>query len=174
MFRKVLLLDSEIFPGCCYNETARLLYEYAEQKANEGLYNPPSVSAISQSLGDQLQGEMQYLKMRTVYLSSFCSYGDFSVESSQSISFRSRYTKDGKQPTYTFSLRPFMWIYPAMAIGQSLGFGADKDGKAYSLPQRVKAGEPYMISFITDNDTPSRAIGLRTATVVSVNGRTNR
>lgn len=41
-----------------------------------------------------------------------------------------------------------------MAIGQSLGFGADKDGKAYSLPQRVKAGEPYMISFITDNDTP--------------------
>ena len=47
-----------------------------------------------------------------------------------------------------------MWIYPAMAIGQSLGFGADKDGKAYSLPQRVKAGEPYMISFITDNDTP--------------------
>ena len=153
-FERFYFWIQKYFPAVAYNETARLLYEYAEQKANEGLYNPPSVSAISQSLGDQLQGEMQYLKMRTVYLSSFCSYGDFSVESSQSISFRSRYTKDGKQPTYTFNLRPFMWIYPAMAIGQSLGFGADKDGKAYSLPQRVKAGEPYMISFITDNDTP--------------------
>ena len=153
-FEKFYFRIQKYFPAVAYNETARLLYEYAEQKANEGLYNPPSVSAISQSLGDQLQGEMQYLKMRTVYLSSFCSYGDFSVASSQSISFRSRYTKDGKQPTYTFNLRPFMWIYPAVAIGQSLGFGADNDGKAYGLPQRVKAGENYTISFITDNDTP--------------------
>ena len=153
-FEKFYFRIQKYFPAVAYNETARLLYEYAEQKANEGLYNPPSVSAISQSLGDQLQGEMQYLKMRTVYLSSFCSYGDFSVASSQSISFRSRYTKDGKQPTYTFNLRPFMWIYPAVAIGQSLGFGADNDGKAHGLPQRVKAGENYTISFITDNDTP--------------------
>lgn len=153
-FDKFYFWIQKYFPAVAYNETARLLYEYAEQMTNEGQYNPPSVSAISQSLGDQLQGEMQFLKMRLTYLSSFCSYGDFSIESSKSISFRSRYTKAGKQPVYTFKLKPFMWIYPAVAVGQSLNFGADADGKGYTLPQRVKAGEDYTISFITDNDTP--------------------
>ena len=153
-FEKYYFWVQKYFPAVAYNETARLLYETAEQKTNEGLYNPPSVSAISQSLGDQLQCEMQFLNMRTTYLASFCSYGDFSVSSSKSISFRSRYTKDGRQPTYTFKLRPFMWIYPTFAVGQSLSYGSDATGKSYALPQRVKAGEEYTISFITDNDTP--------------------
>ncbi len=153
-FDKFYFWIQRYFPAVAYNETARLLYELGEQMTNEGQYNPPSVSAISQSLGDQLQCETQFLKMRTVYLASFCSYGDFSIESSQSISFRSRYTKGGKQPTYIFNLKPFMWIYPAMATGQSLSFGSDLDGRSYSIPQRVKAGEDYTISFTTDNDTP--------------------
>ena len=153
-FEKFYFSIQKYFPAVAYNETARLLYEFGEQMTNEGLYNPPSVSAISQSLGDQLQCEMQFVKMRLTYLASYCSYGDFSVESSQSIAFRSRYTKGGEQPTYKFNLKPFMWIYPAMKVGQSLTFGSDPDGKSYSLPQRVKAGEDYTISFITDNDTP--------------------
>lgn len=142
------------FPAVAYNEAARLLYETAEKATEDGLYNPPSVSAISQSLGDQLACERQFMKMRLTYLSSYCSFGDFALTSAKSISFRSRYKKDGKQPTYTFTLKPFMWIYPAMAVGQSLDYGSDDKGKKYVLPQRIKAGESFSISFITDNDTP--------------------
>lgn len=149
------------FPAVAYNETARLLYEEASAKWVTGDYIA-STHPITQSLGDQLEGEMQWVKLRLIYLSSFASYGAFTMNGEGSLTFRSATTTTGAAPNYSFALTPHMWIYPAVSAGSSTMFGR---GKAH--PQRVKAGETYILDGVAaDNDTNIQVHGIHYYTSV--------
>lgn len=149
------------FPAVAYNETARLLYEEASAKWVTGDYIA-STHPITQSLGDQLQGEMQWMKLRLIYLSSFASYGAFTMNGEGSLTFRSATTTTGAAPNYSFSLTPHMWLYPAVSAGSSTLFGR---GNAY--PQRVQAGETFVLDGVSaDNDTNIQVHGIHYYTSV--------
>lgn len=149
------------FPAVAYNEAARLLYETASAKWATGEYTA-AVHPIAQSLGDQLQGEMQWVKLRLIYLSSFASYGQFKQNGEGSLQFRSAYTKAGANPTYSFELTPHMWLYPAVSAGSSTLYGR---GNAY--PQRVEAGQTFTLDGVAgDDDTTIQIHGVHYMTSV--------
>lgn len=134
------------FPAVAYNETARLLYEEAAVHYNDGSYTP-STTPLSQSLGDQLQAELEWWKRREVYISSYAKYGAFSVKDgtvgdasgSGALVFRSITDTDGNTPNYKFTVVPSIWLYPSFAKGTT-----EYDGNT-----RVKAGESFTSSTIS-------------------------
>lgn len=146
---KYFFSTQKYFPAVAYNEVARLLYETASRAWEAGTYSA-SVHPIAQSLGDQLQAELQWWKRREVYMSSFASYGQFAVRGKGCLMFRSilAVNSDGstKSPTYSFALVPHLWLYPVAGVGQTLFYGKDADGNKYTVPQRVKAGDTYVLS----------------------------
>lgn len=134
------------FPAVAYNETARLLYEEAAVHYNDGSYTP-STTPLSQSLGDQLQAELEWWKRREVYISSYAKYGAFSVKDgtvgdasgSGALVFRSITGTDGNTPNYKFTVVPSIWLYPSFAKGTT-----EYDGNT-----RVKAGDSFTSSTIS-------------------------
>lgn len=134
------------FPAVAYNETARLLYEEAAVHYKDGSYTP-STPPLSQSLGDQLQAELEWWKRREVYISSYAKYGAFSVKDgtvgdasgSGALVFRSITDTDGNTPNYKFTVVPSMWLYPSFAKGTT----------EYDGTTRVKAGESFTSSTIS-------------------------
>ena len=140
------------FPAVAYNEAARLLYEEAEVHYKDGSYSP-STPPLPQSLGDQLQGELQWWKRREIYMASYARYGAFGVKDSVggeagsdagALVFRSIATTAGTNPTYKFTVVPMMWLYPSFARGT-----AEYDGFT-----RVKAGETFTSTVIqSDGNT---------------------
>lgn len=140
-------------PAVAYNEIARLLYEDAAYNLSIGNYQnntPP----LQQCLGDQLQAEMQWDRLRLIYLCSYASYGIFSAsgEVSGAFSFRSLGTD---LITYQFKVTPHIWLYPAFGGGDS----------NFSVGTRVPAGEVYDMkaygkSVQVGNDTNVRILGI--------------
>ena len=134
------------FPAVAYNETARLLYEEATVHYKDGSYTP-STPPLPQSLGDQLQAELEWWKRREVYISSYAKYGAFSVKDgtvgdasgSGALVFRSITDTDGNTPNYKFTVVPSIWLYPSFAKGTT-----EYDGNT-----RVKAGESFASSIIS-------------------------
>ena len=62
---------------------------------------------ITQSLGDGLQAEMQWVARRLTYISSYAAFGDFGRRdgegSAGSLNFRSVIKTDGTRPQFKFS-----------------------------------------------------------------------
>lgn len=129
------------FPAVAYNEVARLLYEAARVAADANKYNN-GTDPMTQSHGDCLQCELQWAKLRLMYMSSYASYGEFGnrdgMSSDGSMNFRSIETTSGTKPTYKFTILPHRWMYPTFAKGSTLTYGKGND-----LAPRIKAGEPY-------------------------------
>jgi hypothetical protein len=76
-FNRYFLSIQNYIPAVAYNETARLLYEEAEILNANGVeaYNyGKNPHPITMSMGDCLQGEMQYLKMRIFFMKTFAMY----------------------------------------------------------------------------------------------------
>lgn len=68
----------EYFPAVAYNETARVRYEYPESTGYNASQNGGrNVAPITQSLGNQLEGEKEYMRRRLVLYASYCSFGEF-------------------------------------------------------------------------------------------------
>lgn len=134
------------FPAVAYNETARLLYEEAATHYKDGSYTP-STPPLPQSLGDQLQAELEWWKRREVYISSYAKYGAFSVKDgtvgdasgSGALVFRSITDTDGNIPNYQFNVVPSIWLYPSFAKGTT-----EYDGNT-----RVKAGDSFKSASIS-------------------------
>lgn len=131
------------FPAVAYNEVARLLYEEASKAVKNGTYSN-ATAPITQSLGDQLQAEQQWWKLREIYLSSYAGYGEFAVRGNNCLMFRSIKQTTGDNPTYSFKLTPAMWLYVQGGVGQTMFYGVGK-----TRPQRVKAGETYILDGMT-------------------------
>ena len=140
---KYFFRTQKYFPAVAYNEVARLLYEEASKAVASGAYSN-ATAPITQSLGDQLQAEQQWWKMREIYLSSYAGYGEFSVRGNNCLMFRSIKKTTGDNPTYSFKLTPAMWLYVQGGVGQTMFYGVGK-----TRPQRVKAGDTYILNGMT-------------------------
>lgn len=68
------------FPAVAYNEVARIVYEKARLayvSTDESTKYTNGTDPITQSLGDKLQAELQWVKLRLAYISSYAGYGEF-------------------------------------------------------------------------------------------------
>lgn len=144
-WQKYFFDTCQYFPAVAYNEFARIGYEYAQKKMNDGAYSNDT-QPITQSLGSQEEGERQWTEDRTMYISSYCGYGEFSTTSnSNKILVRSTEQMDVRM---TFAAA--LWMYPVVTLGQSTVL----EGK------RVKAGDSITASFRTDGNTQYALYGV--------------
>ena len=153
-FQKYFFSVQEYFPAVAYNETGRLLYETA-QLYYDGIHpNEPGVSygykemPITQSLGNQLHSEREYLAKRLVLMQSYANFGDFSLNGTDSITF----TSTGSS-TYNIKWTAYQDIFPVAAFGQALDYGTDENGVRHTKPWRLKAGHTYTISTQMSGET---------------------
>lgn len=132
-YERYLFYIQKYFPSVAYNECARLWYEYAQTiygiPEEEGGYQndtPP----ITQSLGDQLQSEKDWMKQRIFYIASYCMYD---AALGGSIEYR-------QLATSTYSLVPAKKMYVYLELGTSKRFPI-----GYNSPKRCEAGETVTI-----------------------------
>lgn len=128
-YEKYLFSIQEYFPAVAYNECARLWYETAKTLYDAGEYTNDT-DPITQSLGDQLQCEREWVKNRIVYIASYCMYD---AALGGSIEFR-------QQSSATYRLKPAMKMYIYMELGTSYRYPV-----GYSEPKRCEAGETVTI-----------------------------
>ncbi len=116
----IIFTYNVISPAVAYNEVARLVYERArtayvssdpENKYTNG------TDPITQSLGDGLQAEMQWVARRLTYISSYAAFGDFGRRdgegSAGSLNFRSIIKKQIVHVhNLNFLLYHIFWMYP--------------------------------------------------------------
>ena len=145
-WEKYFMSTCQYFPAVAYNEFARIGYEHAHYQMVNGNYNNDT-DPITQSLGSQEEGERQWCKDRTVYMSSYAKYGEFDPASPSGGNINYRSTE---QMEVKFDLTAAMWLYPVVTVGQSTIL----DG------QRVKAGEKVSASGVTDSNTQNIVCGV--------------
>jgi len=141
----------EYFPAVAYNETARIRYENAQLAVQNGTFSPSrSIQPISQSLGDQLQAEKEYMKKRLVYMSSYAAYGEF-AGAGTGLSIEGYTDLDGNECTYVFEITAHQWVYPTGSVGQSI----------VNPHYRLEAGKTYLFTVGTSKgDTAIRLNGM--------------
>ena len=110
------------FPATVFNEAARIRYELPELIGF--LSDIRSIHPIKQSMGDQLQAELQFMKRRLVYMASYAAFGEFTptslrsgltglAEATESFGMQKFALPGSSSPSaYTFKLVPHQWIYP--------------------------------------------------------------
>ena len=150
--QKYFFSIQEYFPAVAYNETARIRYEQAQLAVNKGLFTPSrGVLPITQSLGDQLQNERQFIKRRLIYMQSYAAYGEFSQTGSNALSFQGYPNVDGSNCVMKFDIIPHQWLYPTGSRGQTL----------INPHVRVAPGQKYTLNLGTvTGDTNVRVCGV--------------
>ena len=129
------------FPEVAWNEQAMVRYEYPEAIG----YNPTmapkpgrDIQPITQSIGSQLQAEMQYMKRRTILAASYAHFGSLGggIESigidECSNSFGTYTTWEGGFKV-KFKVKAFQYIYPSWVNGD----------QAYSTCERIGPHDGY-------------------------------
>lgn len=115
-------------PAMAYNEAARIRYEFP--KLMNYTSDQRQVDPIEQSMGDQLQAELQWMKRRLVYMASYAAFGEFTPGSTvntglsdlaQSFAMVMAALPNSTTQTsvYKFKLVPHQWLYPTAAVAQS-------------------------------------------------------
>lgn len=117
------------FPQIAYLEQARIRYEFPELlgfiSSGGGARN---IRPITQSLGSQLQNELQYMNQRVIYMTSYAGFGAWGGDTIHSIGlsdanetfgFMPANMPDGSGATYTFTIQPHQYIYPSYYLGQT-------------------------------------------------------
>ena len=154
---KYFFSTQRYFPAVVYNETARIRYEDADIAMLEGRYNP-NTPPLPQSLGDQLQAEMQWFRQREVFLTSYANYGQFAAGDAVkgALSFRSVKRKDGSNPVYSFTLTAHQWLFASIGVGDSVLYG-----RGNASPVMVRAGETVTLEGLeADGNTNVRILGV--------------
>ena len=117
------------FPQIAYLEQARIRYEFPELLgyiSSGG--GARSIRPITQSLGSQLQAELQYMNQRVIYMTSYAGFGAWGGDSTHSIGlsdanetfgFMPAALPDGGAASYTFTIKPHQYIYPSFYEGQT-------------------------------------------------------
>lgn len=117
------------FPQIAYLEQARIRYEFPELLgyiSSGG--GARSIRPITQSLGSQLQAELQYMNQRVIYMTSYAGFGAWSndeahdiglADANETFGFMPANMPDGSGATYTFTITPHQYIYPSYYLGQT-------------------------------------------------------
>lgn len=133
------------FPAVVYNEAARIRYELPELIGF--LSDIRSIHPIKQSMGDQLEAELQFMKRRLVYMASYAAFGEFTptglrngltglAEATESFGMQKFALPGSSSPSaYTFNLVPHQWIYPT---------GGRETNNLIDNHVRVAPGETYV------------------------------
>lgn len=127
------------FTKSAYNSDAEYTYEEAWPKYTSGEYDV-DVHPLAQSLGDHLEAEMLWVRQRLIYMMSKWGYGPFAQYTDSClgrINFRT-------QLAQSFTLTPFMDLYPCILGGQ---------GASYSSNKRILSGEEVTISGVGGTNT---------------------
>lgn len=112
------------FPKIAYLEQARIRYEFAEVMGHTGARG---VRPISQSIGSNVENEMQFMEQRVVYMASFAEFGSLGngigsigiTDATDQFAFRGSEMPDGSPATFTFTLTPHQYMYPCGFFGQT-------------------------------------------------------
>lgn len=130
-------------PAMAFNEAARIRYEFPAMIGYTS--DQRNVDPIEQSMGDQLQAELQYMKRRLVYMASYAAFGEFRPQpngstglddASASFAMVANALPNGDVPTFHFTLRPHQYLYPTAALAQSI----------VNNHVRVAPGEDYTLT----------------------------
>lgn len=107
------------FPQVAYIEQARIRYEFAELMGHRGARG---VRPISQSIGNQLDSEQQFMEQRLVYMASFAGYGHLGDlqrggaiglgDTEAMLDFKAAGLPDGSPATIELTVTPHQYIYP--------------------------------------------------------------
>ena len=134
------------FPATVFNEAARIRYELPELIGY--LSDIRSIHPIKQSMGDQLQAELQFMKRRLVYMASYAAFGEFAptslrsgltglAEATESFGMQKFALPGSTSPSaYTFHLVPHQWIYPT---------GGRETSNLIDPHVRVAPGEEFVL-----------------------------
>lgn len=128
------------FPETAYNEAARIRYEIPEAEGFRA--DQRGTVPITQSIGDQLQCELQYMKRRLVLFASYAQFGDFS-NGTGSTGLADAVDNFGLMPKavtpfWINGFIPHQYIYPTASVGTSARI-LSENGR----PKRCKPGQPY-------------------------------
>lgn len=105
------------FPQICYIEQARIRYEFANLIGHSGR----GINPLSQSIGSQLENELQFMEQRTVLMASFANFGELGNKSAGSIGltdaalqmeFEASELPDKTPATIEMTVTPHQYIYP--------------------------------------------------------------
>ena len=141
------------FPQMVYNEAARIRYEFPTMIGFKS--DNREVVPITQSLGDQLQSEMQFMKRRIVYMSSYAAFGEFRNMSDRpalagvpdmadAFSMMHKAIPGTTVPSvYNFDLIPHQWLYP---VG-----GVDNDTRDPHKRVAPDPSNPFRLSITPSN-----------------------
>ena len=112
------------FPVVAYNETARIRYEFPAMLGFIG--RGGEADPLAQSMGDQLEAEIQFMTRRLIYYSSFASFGEFGNSQNQTdstglsgasttLAVNSVALPNGGTPDQTFTVTPHQFMFPVFS-----------------------------------------------------------
>lgn len=111
------------FPQIAYNEQGRIRYEFPHMVGYVSTGSGArSIRPITQSLGSQLDNELQYMKQRLVYMASFARWSSLCGTSGtlgMTGSTEPSFSVQGTGVLYKFVLKSHQYIYPVFNIGTS-------------------------------------------------------
>jgi len=162
---KYLFSINSYFSETAYCEQARIRYEYPAQL---GFVSTGSgargVAPITQSCGSALEGEIQYMKQRLIYMASYAAWGNlFDGGKSENIGIQDVTDSFAMQAfhlpnsstsatEYKFTVKPHQYIYPTGMMGQT----------SVDPHVRVAPDEAYELNLgtTTSNDTGLSILGI--------------
>lgn len=174
------------FPQIAYMEQARIRYEFPKLlgfiSSGGGARN---IDPITQSLGSQLQNELQYMNQRVIYMTSYAAFGAWGGDTTHSIglgdanetfSFTPAAMPDGSGATYTFTITPHQYIYPSYYNGQTFTSTHQRTSPSqtctFTIAENVTTSDSGMgicgINYISDLGDMSR---LSIATDLTIRGK---
>ena len=112
------------FPQSAYNETARIRYEFPAMLGFIGRNG--EAPSLQQSMGDQLEAEIQFMRRRLVYMASYAGYGDFAPTEGTSSGTTglsdagAQMVFGGDSPDQTFTLVTHQYLFPVFVNGQNM------------------------------------------------------
>ena len=167
-FNKYFFNVQRYFPQIAYLEQARIRYEFPELLgyiSSGG--GARSIRPITQSLGSQLQNELQYVNQRVIYMTSYAGFGAWGGDTTHSIGladanetfgFMPAALPDGSAASYTFTIKPHQYIYPSFYEGQTFTQThkrtSPKDTCTFSFTQSYTSGDTGVgicgVNYISD------------------------
>ena len=162
---KYLFSINSYFSEIAYCEQARIRYEYPAQL---GFVSTGSgargVAPITQSCGSSLEGEIQFMKQRIIYMASYAAWGNlFDGGKSENIGIQDVTDSFAMQAfhlpnsstsatEYKFTVKPHQYIYPTGMMGQT----------SVDPHVRVAPDEAFELNLgtTTSNDTGLAILGI--------------